>query len=146
MSLCSYKLCEGLNRTPMNLVKKFLSSPLLLGILALAILIIHTFFAFYYHEDSFVQRGGSLIILTGLVITGRPVIRLGYAKWYVLSRIIDGGEPDNTPTEQDIQEEYDARCTQLYGPVTVVLGTIINGYGDKLYKLLRDLIVLQRIY
>ena len=76
-------------------------------------------------------RSGSVLTLAGVVLTARPLIRLGLARWIEEQSVIDGGTvpPTRGELEAGRQRRLDSRAFQT-GTVLAVAGTLIWGYGD----------------
>jgi hypothetical protein len=78
-------------------------------------------------------RSGAVATLAEVVLSVRPLVRMGRAGWPLYMSTIDGGHA--APTEEEIesarQTDLDARAAQL-GAVLAVLGTLIWAYGDLL--------------
>lgn len=77
------------------------------------------------------SRAGSIMTICGVILTIRPVIRLGIKKWIKMQNEIDGGFFDPTPEEVEIKKQADLDNVALYiGAVLTLFGAIIWGYGD----------------
>jgi hypothetical protein len=88
-------------------------------------------------DHKHVERCGALWVIFGACLIARPVIRVGYEEWRLKSRIIDGATFDEaTPEEKEemLQDELDARCVQVFGPLLGVAGTLLWAYGSLLYN------------
>ena len=66
-----------------------------------------------------------------MLTLGRPVIRLGYPKWWEASNTMSGGEYSDPPAqiEEERQRGRDAKALQVSGPALVVSGTLLNGFS-----------------
>ena len=113
-------------------MRKLLSRPLLWISFATVSLALHLELSWCTRDHTLVARCGASWVVFGSAIIARPIIRMGYRKWYQATRIIDGGH--FVQSAEDIEEEQqsaiDARCVQVLGPVVAVLGTILWAYGD----------------
>jgi hypothetical protein len=74
---------------------------------------------------------GAIVAVLRVLTIGRPVIRLGYQNWVSRETIIDGGTFSNglTEKEEERQQKHDACAVQCYGPLLVILGTLMNGFS-----------------
>lgn len=83
-----------------------------------------------HHEKSFAATGAVIAVL-GVLTIGRPIIRMGYGRWFSASQMIDGGTfpPTREQEEEDFQQREDARAIQIYGPLLIVVGTLMNGFS-----------------
>jgi hypothetical protein len=77
------------------------------------------------------SRAGAIMTICGLILTIRPIIRLGPKLWIEEQKTIDGGsfEPNSVEIEANRQSDLD-NTASLIGFVLIILGTIIWGYGD----------------
>ena len=85
----------------------------------------------YSREWLWFSRAGSIMTICGVILTIRPIIRLGIKEWIKEQNTIDGGsfEPTSKEIEADRQSNLDNAASQI-GAVLAILGTIIWGYGD----------------
>lgn len=99
-----------------------------------AMLLFHVVWAIVRHDPMAVSRCGATWVVFAGAIVARPIIRLGYRKWYESTRKFDGGEFEASPNEieSDKQSELDARSVQILGPLLAVSGTLLWAYGDLL--------------
>jgi len=76
-------------------------------------------------------RSGAVATLIGVVLTVRPLVRMGLSNWLAYSSTIDGGHIVPTPEEieADRQATLDAQATQ-WGAALAVAGTLVWAYGD----------------
>jgi hypothetical protein len=84
------------------------------------------------HDSARAARCGATWVLFAGAIIARPIIRKGYKKWHESTMTMDSGEFSPTPeqTEENEQNNIDAKCVQVYGPMLAALGTILWAYGD----------------
>ena len=78
---------------------------------------------------------GSLII--GIILTARPIIRMGYKEWRKRSNIIDYGHIIPTPKEieADRQSNEDDKAF-IFGIFMTVIGTLILTFAELISGLL----------
>lgn len=69
--------------------------------------------------------------MAGVILSVRPLMRMGFAEWLASSKIIDGGSFDPTPEEieEDKQTTLDAKSSRI-GFYMALVGTLIWAYGD----------------
>ena len=69
---------------------------------------------------------GSIMTICGVILTIRPIFRLGLKKRIKAQNTIDGGSLEPTPEETDMdrQSDLDHKASQV-GAVLAILGTII---------------------
>jgi hypothetical protein len=69
--------------------------------------------------------------MAGVLLSVRPLVRMGLTEWLNSQRVIDGGGPGPTPEEieEERQTTLDARASQ-YGVALALVGTVIWAYGD----------------
>lgn len=81
-------------------------------------------------------RSGAIATLAGVVLSVRPLIRMGLLGWVRHQNKIDGGGAGPTPEEleADRQQLLDARAARL-GALLAVAGTLVWAYGDLLGEL-----------
>ncbi len=93
--------------------------------------IIFSGYSFYYSvasgDPQWFQRSGSIVVLIGVFITARRIVRLG--ENYL-------NEDWNLPDESAEGKKalLDQRSESIYGPIVAVIGTIIWGYGDLVFN------------
>lgn len=71
--------------------------------------------------------------VAGVILTIRPIIRLGLRGLLEVQSVIDGGHATPTPKEIEAenQQKLDAKSS-LIGLFLLVIGAVIWGYGDLL--------------
>ena len=104
-------------------IRKLLSSLWLMGITLLIIVAVHLYLCLAWEENHWFERSGSLIVLVGIWITARRIIRLGDKHL---------NEDWNLPnqTQEGRQVRYDHMAQYRFGPIVAFLGTIVWGYGE----------------
>jgi hypothetical protein len=78
-------------------------------------------------------RSGAILTIAGLLLTFRPLVRMGLVDWIKTQSHIDCGHVVPTPAEIkiSIQSKIDARASKS-GVIMALIGTIIWAYGDLL--------------
>jgi len=99
---------------------------------ALVVVIANSAFSVTLEEAHRFGRSGSLLVIVGIWITARRIIRLGDAH---LNE--DWNLPDETSEGRQVL--LDQRAQYIIGPIVAFVGTIIWGYGDKLLEYLRSM-------
>lgn len=110
-------------------MRKIFSNTWFISTLAFIVLSISLFHSMVTNDSHWFQRSGSIIVLLGVLIAARRVIRLG--KDYQNE---DLNLPDETPEGKNVL--LDQRSEFIIGPIVAVLGTIIWGYGDLIFEAL----------
>jgi hypothetical protein len=87
----------------------------------------HIWLAFELDNPQPIVRAGTLLTVFGLAVIARPIIRVGYANWWASTDREDWNETDP-------EKSKDALCVQILGPVMVIIGTLLSGYGDLLWN------------
>jgi drug/metabolite transporter (DMT)-like permease len=118
-------------------MKTLLSNILLVSVVALISVAISLVASFYSEQWHWFGRSGSIMAICGVILTIRPIIRLGLKKWIEVQNTIDGGsfKPPPEEKEKDRQSDLDHKASQI-GSFLAILGTIIWGYGDLVGRLL----------
>ena len=78
-------------------------------------------------EPDWFQRSGSIIVILGILIAARRVVRLG--KEHMNE---DWNYPNETVERQRVL--LDQRAQYIIGPIVALIGTVIWGYGDILIE------------
>lgn len=116
-------------------MKKFFSNSLLLFLIALAISIGSLIFSFMTNQWHWFGRSGSWLTIIGVLMSSRPLIRLGLKDWIISQQTIDLGHI--TPTPEEILEETEHKLDALafkLGIIISITGTLVWAYGDLLGK------------
>jgi len=119
-------------------VRRLASNPFASFCAAGITLAAHVWWSYAADNADRLPRCGALWAIIGALVIARPVIRLGYRKWYAQATVIDGGTYPPSPQEiEDArQQAIDARCIQVYGPALIITGTALWAYGDFLAHLI----------
>jgi hypothetical protein len=76
-------------------------------------------------------RSGAIVTMAGVILSVRPLVRMGFAEWLRSQRVIDGGH--FVPTPEEIEEErqttLDATASNI-GVYMALVGTVVWAYGD----------------
>ncbi len=69
--------------------------------------------------------------MAGLILTVRPIIRMGLANFIRAKSVIDGGHarPTQADAKEEIESELDSRANMI-GLVMAFIGTFVWAYGD----------------
>lgn len=92
----------------------------------MAVIAANLVLAVLWNAPHLVQRSGSIVVVCGVLITARRVIRLG-AEY----QNEDWNLPDETDEGRSVL--LDERSQYIIGPIVAFLGTVIAGYGDLLF-------------
>ncbi len=132
---------EGATPAP-SLFKRLALNASTWWLMTAIIIVIHGLLLVRYHDAQWMQRGGGLVILCGVMAIARPVIRVGLAALvekglplrgsYLMPAGFDSSNRDRLRPE----DRRDLRAVQCHGPVLVALGTLISAYGDLPFKAL----------
>ena len=84
----------------------------------------------YTNNSLWFTGSGAWVTIIGVVLTARPLIRMGYSKWKESLKIIDCGSlfPTLEETEEEIQLDQDAKAYTI-GLCMSVIGTLILTFG-----------------
>lgn len=76
-------------------------------------------------------RSGAIVTIAGVILSVRPLIRMGFSEWFRSLTIIDGGhfEPTLKEIEAEHQSKLDATAYHI-GVYMALIGTIVWAYGD----------------
>jgi hypothetical protein len=112
-------------------MRKHLSNISLIVGLVASIVIISMLFSYYTCKWHWFGRSGAIMTMMGVLLSARPLIRMGLTEWLRSQSIIDGGYFLPTPEEieEDRQTKLDAKA-KIIGIVMAVVGTLIWAYGE----------------
>ena len=96
--------------------------------IAIAVLIGNYVASIITNEAHWFQRSGSVVVLLGVLIVARRIIRLGDNH-----QDEDWNLPDDSPEGKRVL--LDQRSEYIIGPIIAVIGTIVWGYGDLLFTM-----------
>ncbi|MGY2259282.1 hypothetical protein [Pseudomonas sp. SDO55104_S430] len=76
-------------------------------------------------------RSGAILTIAGVLLTFRPLVRMGLTEWLRTQSIIDYGHliPTEEETEADRQTTLDGSASKL-GITLAIIGTLVWAYGD----------------
>ena len=76
-------------------------------------------------------RSGAILTMAGVLLSVRPLIRMGFSEWYRSMSVIDCGHLEPTPEEIEAerQSNLDATASRI-GVYMAVIGTLVWAYGD----------------
>jgi hypothetical protein len=121
-------------------MRNLLTSTWLWVALSIAALAAHVWYAMKTGDPVIVQRGGTLVIVFGIVVAGRAVWR-GSLSEFVARQLTQDPSTFAIPDEysRQIREaneralpevERDVRAERVVGVLMVMFGTFVTGYGD----------------
>jgi hypothetical protein len=115
----------------MKIIKKLLTNNYLVTSLGLIWVAISLAKSIYSAQWYWFSKAGSVMTICGVILTIRPIIRLGIKEWIKAQNEIDGGSFDSAPedVEENRQSDLDGVASCI-GAVLALLGAIIWGYGD----------------
>jgi drug/metabolite transporter (DMT)-like permease len=76
-------------------------------------------------------RSGAIVTVVGLILSVRPFVRMGLAKWLRSQTVLDYGHIEPTPEEleEERQSTLDAKASKI-GLTMAIVGTVVWAYGD----------------
>jgi len=94
-------------------------------------------YSYFTCEWHWFGRSGAWVTMIGVILSVRPLIRMGLSKWIQSLSTFDGGNINPTPEEieEDIQVIKDMKSFKR-GVYMSIIGTLIWAYGDLLGRLL----------
>lgn len=112
-------------------MRKHFSNIWLLFGLAAVVLVVSTVASYLTCKWHWFGRSGAIVTVAGVLLSVRPLVRMGLTEWVRSQSVIDGGQDPPTPeeVEEDRQTKLDATATQI-GAAMAVIGTLIWAYGD----------------
>ena len=114
-----------------NIVKSILTNIWLVTTIAVVVVLISAMASYQTHHWHWFGRSGSILTILGILLTIRPMIRMGLRKWIDYQSIIDGGNFVQTEEEKEANhQEYLDSIALKIGAIFSVVGTIIWAYGD----------------
>jgi hypothetical protein len=115
----------------MTAMRKHLSNRwVLVGVAAVA-LVASALISYLTSKWHWFGRSGAIVTLLGVLLSVRPLVRMGLIEWVKEQSVIDGGHVPPTPeeVEEKRQTKLGATATQI-GAAMAVVGTLIWAYGD----------------
>ena len=103
---------------------------LVVGVAALVV-VLSLFASFTTSSWHWFGRSGAILTIAGVILSARPLIRLGFTEWLRSLQIIDGGHiiPTQEEIEEEVQSKKDASAFHV-GVYMTLIGTLIWAYGD----------------
>jgi hypothetical protein len=116
-----------------NAMRKLLTNICLVASLGLVIVIVSFAVSVCSGQWHWFSRSGSILTVAAVILTVRPIIRLGLRGLLEAQSVIDGGHATPTPEEIEAenQQKLDAKSS-LIGLFLLVIGAVIWGYGELL--------------
>lgn len=95
------------------------------------IVIVSVAAGFWSNQWHWFGRSGALLTIAGLLLTFRPLVRMGLAEWLQSQSIIDCGHvvPTEAEAEADRQAKIDGSASK-WGVTMAIVGTLVWAYGD----------------
>ena len=93
--------------------------------------------SFWSHQWHWFGRSGAILTIAGLLLTFRPLVRMGLTNWLQSQSIIDCGHL--VPIAEEIEAEHQAKIdgsASMLGVSMAIVGTLIWAYGDLVGNLL----------
>lgn len=112
-------------------MRRHLSNIWLLVGLASVVLVASTLVSYFTCQWHWFGRSGAIVTMVGVLLSVRPLVRMGFTEWLRSQSVINGGHAAPTPQEreEDRQRKLDATATQI-GVAMAFAGTLIWAYGD----------------
>lgn len=117
-------------------MKKILGNIWIVSATGLVMTLLSAWYSWKLHDWQWFGRSGSILTLCGVILSVRPLIRMGLSKLIEYQATIDCGSFQPTLEElQTINEaNLDSKASQ-YGAIMATIGTVTWGYGDLIGKL-----------
>ncbi|MBI3100103.1 MAG: hypothetical protein HYY98_00885 [Burkholderiales bacterium] len=98
------------------------------AVLAVAISFATSFVTSKWH---WFGRSGAVLTMAGVILSVRPLVRMGFSEWFRSLNVIDGGHFELTPEEIEAerQSRLDATASHV-GVYMALVGTVVWAYGD----------------
>ena len=102
-------------------------------------LLVHFWWAYSTNDNMPLARCGATWAIFSSFVIARPVVRMGFERWYALEKKMDGGGlvPTAEEMEADRQDALDKKSTQTIGPAMLIVSTLQWAYGDLLGPFVR---------
>jgi len=104
--------------------------------LSVVVIVLHAGLAWWLGNSTWITAGGAFVIVLGVVTIARSFLREGEQKIRLSGRTVlrkvrtnEAGELVSAEPEKDRERHADASAELRIGPILVVIGTLINGYG-----------------
>ena len=112
------------------MLKSLSNIKLVIGFAALVVLV-SFFVSFTTSSWHWFGRSGAILTIAGVILSTRPLIRLGFSEWLRSLQIIDCGHiiPTQEEIEAEVQSNKDASAFHI-GVYMTLIGTLIWAYGD----------------
>lgn len=112
-------------------MRRHLSNIWLLVGLASIVLVASALVSYLTCQWHWFGRSGAIVTMVGVLLSVRPLVRMGLTEWLRSQSVINGGHAEPTPEEreEDRQTKLDVTATQI-GVAMALVGTLIWAYGD----------------
>ena len=104
-------------------LRNFFSNTWIFVTAAIVVLVYCYYCSWATGQPQWFQRSGSIVVLFGVLISARKIVRLGNK--YTNE---DWGLPDDSVEGRLVL--LDEHSQYIIGPIVAVIGTIVWGYGD----------------
>jgi len=92
---------------------------------------ISIYVSWIYSDWTWFSRSGSILIIYGVILSARPIIRMGVMGLLKYYSTIDCGSASPTPQDiEDERQEYLDVKANKFGVFMAIAGTIVWAYGD----------------
>jgi hypothetical protein len=133
-----------LEMEPDNQFRRWTINAKLWGSIAAVALLLHVWWAISVRSGAPIARCGALWVLLGLIVVGRQILRQWPITWHEYILYGDAW-PTSPPAEEGPRKAYfeerwqrllDAKSNQMLGPLLILFGTALWGYGDLIWSVM----------
>lgn len=118
-----------------NFLQKACINVNFLVLTASLVLILSVVISLSYNDRTWFQRFGAVVQIIGILLSIRPIIRMGFGAWKESLDIIDCGTLCDERTVDKIQEDDDRKAV-IWGIFLAVIGTLVSSFGDLIGRLI----------
>ena len=115
------------------IMNRLLSNILLLVIASVLIVLASAVVSYQSSAWHWFGRSGSILTIAGVLLSFRPLVRMGLDEWLKFQSTIDGGQL--SPTPEELEADREAHCDGVASQIgfwMAIVGTLIWAYGDLL--------------
>ena len=117
-------------------MNKFLSNIYFFTLIPISVLSSSVTASYLTGEWLWFGRSGAIVTMAGVILSLRPMLRVGFNKWVELYHEFDAGKIIETPEEIEEKKQVKLDVIASYtGAFLTIIGTLIWGYGDLLDKI-----------
>lgn len=118
------------------ILNKFLSNIYFFTLIPISVLSSSVTASYLTGEWLWFGRSGAIVTMAGVILSLRPMLRVGFNKWVELHHEFDAGTLIETPEEIEEKRQVKLDVIASYtGAFLTIIGTLIWGYGDLLDKI-----------